>query len=249
MNNKALTSIQGIIIIIAIVIVAVLIAAVLSATPAATEQPVTVTIDGETQTNNYTQPQVLTWDNAIAGWTYSKNFTVTNNTPENVTVTLIAVAPAGASLTWDLNNTALAPSASASAPLQVTSYVVGSYSWKLATSNLPPTATPTATEPTQQKYTCTIKIDPASDAITTLNVTVGGSKIPLYPEDIDASGYIVNFTSSETLRFQVGADSGYVFVRWDLSNHNPTTDNPLILSNIHEDFVITAKLVPPQEPA
>jgi hypothetical protein len=126
----------------------------------------------------------------------------------------------------------------------------GTYTWRLLATNNTATAqpTPTPSSATPKQIAVTIKIDPSSDAITTLNVTVGGSKIPLYPEDFTTEGYTVNGTSGETLRFQVGAVTEYTFVRWDFSNHNPSTDNPLILSNVTEDFTITAKLVPASSP-
>ena len=246
-NNKALTALQGIIILV-VIVVAFVIAGVLLSAPATVENDVKVYIDTVEQKVNYTAPQTLDWGTITAPNTYTRNFTVVNAGTQNYTIILVTTEPYGTTQTWSYNNTLLAPNTYAASNLVYTlsaGAVTGSTTWRLLATNMTmPTATPTpnpSATPTPNSLSFTIDAD---NGLTNITITKNsGTPFTLLPEQLPKT-YLI--TEGDSLKFQAYYDSEYyTWNGWEFDDGTmPTMNNPLILSNMQGNFTVTAKLIP-----
>lgn len=239
MNNKGLNWTLVALIIIAILVIAAVVVGISmsGSAPAVGEQPVTVYINGEKQTGNYTQKQVLIWESAAEGWSYQKNFTVVNNLEQALTIQLLTTSPSGTNLTWTYNNTAIEPEGFAGANLAVDSYKSGTYTWRLLAfngSSAMPTPTPSATpgaspSPTPTPNALNFTVD-AELGVKNITITVN-NKTPV-TEIFNNLPVTYTFTSGDTLKFEVSLDEGYLLKGWQFEDLGvPINENPLTLTD------------------
>ena len=227
---------------ILILIVAVVAAAVIglavTSTPAPS-QAITVYINSERQTGNYSQANPLTWTGVSPGSTYTKNFTVANSGAESYTLRLYTAEPAGATQTWSPNGTALGAYGTVSATLTLTlgdSVAAGGYTWRLLYGNASAVPTPTPV-PSDNNLTCTLD---AEDGVQNITVTNdAGDKITLYEQDLP---FAFNFTSGDELRFQITIREGYVFNTWFFNDGTWMDGTSILLTNIQSSFNVTARI-------
>ena len=258
-NHKAISTLAAVFILCILIASVVGLALMLGGSSPSSNPDITVYIDGAKQTGNYSQPQTLNWGSVSALNTYTKTFNVTNTGTQTYNLILITSEPAGSTQTWAYNNTKLNSMSYASSTLSLTldaEPTAGPYTWKLLTSNsTAPTPTPTvnpsetpaptntpAPTATPNNLQFTIHLQ-GVDTFGSFNVTIGSAKIPLLPSDFNPS-YTLKFTSGATLIFQIEVPADYQFIRWDFSNNNPDTHNPLSLTNVSESFEITAVIQP-----
>jgi hypothetical protein len=239
-NNKAVST-PLVLLIIAIIVVAVLAAAFsMGTTPETIQNDVVVYIDSIQQTNNYTEPQALSWPNTQAGNTYTKNFTVANTAATPYNLYLYTTEPMGTSQSWSFNNTQLAASNSAQGTLTLTLSTmpaVGAYTWQLFASNstLNPTPTPTPSIPpiVNMEFTLTTEV-----GVENITVAINTDKITLISTDLPAT---FQFTSVDTLTFKTNAAVGYTFNTWLLNDATIKSANPLVLTDLTGNFTVQAK--------
>jgi hypothetical protein len=246
MNNKAVSPLLWIGIILIIVVVVAALA--LGGGPPATPQPTSglqVQFAGVTQTWNDTVPQTLPWTNVAPGMSYTMNVSVTNLNPQTVTLVLLTSEPQGSHHTWPKNNTALLANRTASSDLTLMteqSITAGEYTWLLLASNstVPtPTASPTGS-PTVTRQNCTIATSGVGAAtIKVTNMNAGGS-ITLTPANIP---YTVQFTSGDTLKFEVTSLAEYTFNAWTFSDGTFPQNNPVLTVAAAASFTVTANFL------
>ena len=85
MNNKAVSSALAAILVIAVFVIIGIVVASFGVGNIA-NQEVSVHIDNTLQTGNYTQQQPLDWGTVQPGFAYTKNFSVTSNSQQNLTL-------------------------------------------------------------------------------------------------------------------------------------------------------------------
>ena len=249
MNNKALTTVQGILIIIVLVIAVIAAAFALSGAPTETApSDITVFIDTVQQNVNLTQPQTLDWGAVVAGNTYTRNFTVTNTGTQGLNLLLLTTEPYGATQTWLYNNTKLEPNTYASGSLVLNlapNANGGIYTWRLLATNntiIQPTPTPVATPEPNETYQFTIN---TGTGAANINVTINTNKITLLPASLP---YTIIYHQGDAVTFRTEAITGYSFNFWEIPGDTPTNANPFTLQNPHGNFTITATYIVSQPP-
>jgi hypothetical protein len=246
MNNKAVSPLLWIGIILIIVVVVAALA--LGGGPPATPQPTSglqVQFSGVTQVWNDTVPQTLPWGNVAPSMSYTMNLTVTNLNPQTVNLLLLTTEPQGSHHTWPKNNTALLANRTATADLTLitdTSITAGEYTWLLLASNSTTSTTPTPqpTNPATVKKNCTIATGGVGAAtIKVTNMNAGGSII-LTPSSIP---YTVLFTPGDNLKFEVTPLAEYAFNAWTFSDGTFPQNNPVLTVVATETFTVTANFL------
>lgn len=251
MNNKGLTGVQtAMILIVVIVLVAGLVAFSLSNSPATAQanKDITVYIDAEKQTGNYTAPQTLSWTGQTAPNTYTKEFNVTNTGTQPYTLILITQSPALTTFTWAYNNSLLEPMSYASSALTLTlltdASTSGPYVWRLIATNstVTPTATPIpSNQPSPTPVPNSLQFTIAANmGVSSINVTANSNNLfTLLYNDLPAT---YTLTPGDTLKFQADISEGYTFNGWQFADGSmPNDNNPILLTNIQGNFTVTAK--------
>lgn len=239
MNNKAISGALTAIILVAILVVVGLAAAYLMSPALAPSRDVTVYIEGVAQTGDYTLAQTYDWGQLSTGFTYTRNFTVSNTGTQTLTITLVTSEPPGTTASWQHNNTQLAPATYKDASLTYTynPTTAGTFTWKLLASNTTlPTVTPSpAPEDTVYEFT----LLPVSEGMTNLNVTINTAKYSFTPSTIPAEGVTFYYEQGDTLRFATQPLEGYTFNFWSYSDV-PTGggSNPYTITNAEGNFTL-----------
>jgi hypothetical protein len=247
MNNKAVSTSLVVVIILVIIVALVAAAFSIGSSPAVNNSEVKVYIDTVLQTGNYTQPQTLTWTNAQAGNTYTKNFTVVNSGAQTYNLLLLTSEPSGATQTWAFNNTIIGPASYSAATLTLTltpSASAGTYTWRLfATNNslIQPTPTPNpSATPTPNALSYTLK---ATAGIQNITVTFN-TQLPfvVLASELSGNGKTYSLTAGDNIKLQAGLDQYYTWNGWQFDDGTmPHMNNPIILANIQGNFTVSAQ--------
>ena len=247
MNNKAITSGQGITLtFVIILLVAVAAAAYLGIDAPGiinSDAPVTVYIEDTAYSTNLTVARPLDWTGATPGNTYTKNMTVVNNDTQALTLQLFTTEPLGSTQTWPHNNTLLASSSMTSGTLTLTLDTIvaaGPYTWKLFATNttiIVPTPTPTPDPSTAPTETLQFTIE-AETGVQNITVSINADTITLTQGNFPTTFL---YQTSDTLTFRTSSITGYTFNAWIIDLATVKSSNPLILTDNTGNFTIQAK--------